>query len=79
LGYYFAAVVVGRVVGFHTIKVNAMSSPPKKKWYVGCKQGNKTVFGATSTPTKVSHGHLYVAVVGPYQTRKEAYQKIALM
>jgi hypothetical protein len=43
------------------------------KYYVGCDTGNaglrREVFQSAQRPTRESHGHLFVAVIGPFQTK----------
>ncbi len=40
----------------------------KNRPYVGCKNGKREVFRSATSPTFVSHGHEYVAVIGPFRT-----------
>jgi hypothetical protein len=51
--------------------------PPKSlrpRWYVGhAKGGVKTPFKASKTPTQKTHGHLYMAVTGPFKTGRGAH------
>ena len=44
----------------------------RKRWWVGCKNGTRIVFGSVETPTDVSHGEQFRAVVGPIRTKKLA-------
>ena len=43
-----------------------------KKWYIGHRGGIKEIFQAGSAPTEESHGHLYVAAIGPFRTKRAA-------
>lgn len=43
-----------------------------KRIYVGLKPGSREVFRYETTPTEASHGHLYNAAVGPFQTMRGA-------
>ena len=43
-----------------------------KRWYIGHREGTRTPFRAASTPTEVSHGHLYGYVTGPFRTKRAA-------
>jgi hypothetical protein len=45
---------------------------PKKKYYVGCKVGPREVFRYHETPSLVSHGGVYSAVIGPFRTKRGA-------
>ena len=40
----------------------------RKRWYVGRKGNTSTPFQSAEEPTKKSHGSLYGAVVGPFNT-----------
>ncbi len=40
--------------------------------YVGCKGGRREVFRSEQRPTQQSHGHLYMAVIGPFRTKRGA-------
>ena len=46
------------------------------RYYVGCNTSNeglrREVFQATQRPTRNTHGHLFVAVIGPFQTEQGA-------
>ena len=38
--------------------------------YLGkCKQGDLVQFRSPTIPTKETHGHLYIAVIGPFKSR----------
>jgi hypothetical protein len=38
-------------------------------YYLGKQAGALTLFHSPKIPTKESHGHLYAAVIGPFQSR----------
>lgn len=45
----------------------------KKKIYVGLKAGrNDEVFRSETEPTRQTHGHIYLAVIGPFRTVRGA-------
>lgn len=49
----------------------------KSKPYVGLKDGVRTVFRSTKTPTTKSHGKRFNAVIGPFRTVRGAnYMKL---
>jgi len=44
-----------------------------RRYYVGLKDGGKReTFRSAETPTEGSHGRLYLAVIGPFKTRRGA-------
>lgn len=44
-----------------------------KRFYVGCRAGAPyEVFKADAEPTEKTHGHLYAAVIGPFDTKRGA-------
>jgi len=44
----------------------------RTRLYVGYTLGAMAVFRSATEPTFKSHGHLYNAVIGPFQTRRGA-------
>lgn len=42
------------------------------RWYVGVHKYGRTAFRSARTPTEGSHGLLYHACIGPFQTRRGA-------
>lgn len=42
-------------------------------YYLGKRNGTLTLFHCPRPPTKESHGHLYAAVIGPFQSRVGAH------
>jgi len=55
-------------------------NPIRKKWYVGYTGGFTQrvphVYSYAGSPTRKSHGHLYVYSTGPYKTKEEAHQNM---
>ena len=44
----------------------------KNRWYVGLMHGKRETFLCPFDPTRETHGKLYAAVIGPFNTRKGA-------
>ena len=44
----------------------------KSKWYVGIASTVRTMFKSATDPTQESHGKMYLACIGPFQTRAAA-------
>ena len=44
----------------------------KNSWYVGLAHGKRETFRCAFAPTEETHGKLYAAVIGPFNTRKGA-------
>ena len=44
----------------------------KSRYYVGLKDGKREVFISIVAPTEKTHGYVYTAVIGPFQTRRGA-------
>lgn len=45
---------------------------PRKRLYVGLKDGKREVFRSAEQPTKETHGEQYEAVIGPFRTLRGA-------
>jgi len=45
---------------------------PRKKWYVGSRNGEHRVFGSVEKPTWKTHGHVFRGVWGPFRSKKTA-------
>lgn len=44
----------------------------RMRLYVGCVGADREVFRSPVTPTRESHGAKYLAVIGPFRTRRAA-------
>lgn len=44
----------------------------RKRHYVGCKAGTRTVFSCVGWATENTHGHMFNAVIGPFRTKRGA-------
>ena len=44
----------------------------RKRYYVGLGGSKPTLLHLESDPTRGTHGHLYAAVIGPFQTKRGA-------
>ena len=44
----------------------------KQRFYVGLKAGSRQVFKSDVPPTEITHGNIYNAVVGPFDTKRGA-------
>lgn len=50
-----------------------LAKNPKKRWYVGVgHDGRLKIFTYYKKPTRITHGHLYLFVYGPFKTEEEA-------
>lgn len=44
----------------------------KRKWYVGQRDNTRFTFRISTTPTQVTHGDRFNAVMGPFRTKRAA-------
>ena len=44
----------------------------RKQWHVGLMEGKREIFPCIGEPTRASHGHLYLASIGPFRTKRGA-------
>ena len=49
-----------------------MMTKHKSRWYLGLTVGKREIFWSAFVPTEETHGKLYAAIVGPFNTRKAA-------